>query len=210
MSKRVAAFPGLTRKFLWRIALIAVGGVIGALGVSKAQQAKGGKIPVKKDSVVRRLLPSDLKALPPEFVEKLEARGCTIPQFDSGEDAAGASGEPTNVIHGEFARHGQQDWAVLCSKGGSSTIVILWQKPTPCVGQLARLEDAHYVQSRGGKTMRYSRSIQASGETDVRGRFGHSGPTQMMHQGIEDKFVGKSSSFFYCNEGKWKIFPGAD
>ena len=32
----------------------------------------------------------------------------------------------------------------------------------------------------------------------------------LKHQGIDDRFVGKSSAFFYCNEGKWRIFPAKD
>jgi hypothetical protein len=210
MLKRVRSSAILARKSLWCVAMIAFGGAIGVVCVSQAQQAKGGKSALQKEKLIRRLPPSAFTALAPEIIEKLEERGCTIPQFDPAGDASGVVLEPTNVIRGEFARQGQEDWAVLCSKGGSSTILIFWQKPTPCVGQLARLEDAHYLQSQRDKTMRYSRSIQASGETDLHGRFAGSSVSHMSHQGIEDRFVGKSSSFFYCSEGKWKIFPGAD
>ena len=79
-----------------------------------------------RESAIRRVRPADVKELPAEFVEKLNARGCMIPQFDSGEDAAGVAAEPNNVIHGEFTRRGQEDWAVLCSNGKTSTIVIFW------------------------------------------------------------------------------------
>jgi hypothetical protein len=208
-------------KRLWRIGLVLAGGICNTAGFCHAQQAKGGKPPAQKDNAIRKLQPAHVAELPPAFVEKLNARGCAIPQFGaigraSGTEGAGdtgspaQAGEPTNVIHGEFARHGQEDWAVLCSKGGSSTIVIFWGKTTACPASLARLEDAHYLKRGKDKKVRYSRSIRALGETDLGDRAGISGLKSFSHQGIDDRFVGKSSAFFYCSEGKWKIFPAKD
>ncbi len=84
--------------------------------------------PWKKDPV-RRSQPDDA-GVPAEFVAKLSARGCTIPQYDGLRAMDDRGTGASNVIHGEFARHGQEDWAVLCSKGRSSTIIIFWGKPT--------------------------------------------------------------------------------
>lgn len=197
------------------------------------QSGKAAKVPVKADGV-KRLQPPEVAAeepgLPAEFVEKLNTRGCTIPQFDTSEDATTSADaaapqptkEPTNVIHGEFARRGQQDWAVLCSNGKTSTIVIFWGKPTACPASLARLDDAHYLKaglkpaSNPGpnagkdKKLHYSRSIRALEQNDLDDRPGLAGLKPLSHQGIDDRFVGKSSAFFYCNEGKWRIFPAKD
>jgi|GEM_PF-656722 len=207
---------GRLRKRMWCIGLIVVGVICGTAGISQAQQTKGAKSPVHKDNTIRKLQPTDVPGLPPKFVDKLNARGCTIPQFgeigrsgDTASDPATAGG-PTNVIHGEFARHGQEDWAVLCSKGGSSTIVIFWGKTTACPASLARLEDAHYLKRGKDKKVRYSRSIRALGESDLGDRAGIAGLKPMSHQGVDDRFVGKSSALFYCSEGKWKIFPAKD
>jgi hypothetical protein len=211
------------RKTMWRIGLIAAG-MCGPAGICHAQQAKGAKPSAQKDSAIRKLQPADVTGLPPEFVDKLNTRGCSIPQFgDIGRggntgggpanEAAGSpetAGGPTNVIHGEFARRGQEDWAVLCSKGGSSTIVIFWGKTTACPASLARLDDAHYLKRGKDKKVRYSRSIRALGENDLDDRVGIAGLKPMSHQGIDDRFVGKSSAFFYCSESKWKIFPAKD
>jgi hypothetical protein len=158
---------------------------------------------------VKRLQPSEVPGLPAEFVEKLNARGCTIPQFDSGDSTFDTAEVPKNVIQGEFARKGQPDWAVLCSKGGSSTIVIFWGKPTACASQLARLDDPHFMQKGADKRMHFSRAIEPSDKPGAGSRPGSSRPKQMTHQGIFDEYVGKASSLFYCNEGKWSIFPGA-
>jgi hypothetical protein len=169
----------------------------------------------KKIDSVKRLQPSEvatqIPGLPPEFVQKLNRRGCSIPQLDEGPDVQTSESkatEPTNVIEGEFAKKGQKDWAALCSNGKTSTIVIFWSKPTSCASQLARLDDPHFMQLGADKKMHYSRSITASDPS--RDASQHRGPKQMSHQGIYDAFVGKASSLFYCNEGKWRIFPGAD
>ena len=219
---------------MWHIGLIVAGGIFGAAGVCDAQQAKSGKPAVQKNDAIRKVQPGDVAGLPLKFVEKLNARGCMIPQFGdvgrAGRTAGGSAaadrsgtagasesvtepataGEPTNVIHGEFARHGQEDWAVLCSKGGSSTIVIFWGKTTACPASLARLEDAHYLKRGKDKKLRYSRSIRALGERDLGDRAGTAGLKPFAHEGIDDRFVGKSSAFFYCSGGKWKIFPSKD
>jgi hypothetical protein len=201
---------------MWRVGLMVTGGIFGTAGICHGQQVKSAKPAVQKDSTVRKLQPADVAGLPLEFVDKLNARDCAIPQFgeigrarDTASDPATA-GRPTNVIHGEFARHGQEDWAVLCSKGGSSTIVIFWGKSTVCPASLARLEDAHYLKRGKDKKLRYSRSIRALGESDLGDRAGIAGLKPFSHQGIDDRFVGKSSAFFYCSEGKWKIFPAKD
>jgi len=217
---------------VWFVGLMLTSEICGNLGICEAQQAKGAKSTVQKDGGVRKLQPADIAELPPEFVEKLNARGCSIPQFGEVEHAAHAAGKtaddsgsepahdtagksvpadrPSNVIRGEFARHGQEDWAVLCSKGGSSTIVIFWGKTTACPASLARLDDAHYLKRGKDKKVRYSRSIGALGKSDLGDRAGIAGLKDFSHQGIDDRFVGKSSAFFYCSEGKWKIFPAKD
>jgi hypothetical protein len=220
----VVVSAGLLRKTMWSIGLVVAGGICGTAGLGYAQQAKSATSSVQNDTAIRKLQPADVAGLPAEFVEKLNARGCTIPQFGevgrksdaggksatAGEPASEAAGGPTNLIHGEFARHGQEDWAVLCSKAGSSTIVIFWGKTTACPASLARLEDAHYLKRGKDKKVRYSRSIRALGEADLGDRAGIAGLRPLSHQGIDDRFVGKSSAFFYCSEGKWKIFPAKD
>jgi hypothetical protein len=220
------------RKRVWFVGLMVTGGICGTLGICEVRQAKGAKSTVQKDGGVRKLQPADIAELPPEFVEKLNARGCSIPQFGEVEHAARTAGKaadntggkpandtagkpvtadrPSNVIHGEFARHGQEDWAVLCSKGSSSTIVIFWGKTTACPASLARLDDAHYLKRGKDKKVRYSRSIRALGENELGDRAGIAGLKPMSHQGIDDRFVGKSSALFYCSERKWKIFPAKD
>ena len=99
---------------------------------------------------------------------------------------------------------------MLCSNGKTSTIVIFWGKATACPASLARLDDAHYLKPGKDKKLHYSRSIRPLGESDLGDRAGIAGLRPLQHQGIDDRFIGKSSAFFYCNEGKWRIFPAKD
>jgi hypothetical protein len=193
--------------------------MMGGAGVCFGQQASqaaaqkskpAARAVVSKESAIRRAQPAGVKELPAEFVEKLSVRGCTIPQFDSGEGAEGVGAEPNNVIHGEFTRRGQDDWAVLCSNGKTSTIVIFWGKATACPASLARLDDAHYLKAGKDKKLHYSRSIRALGESGLDERAGLTGLRPLKHEGIDDRFVGKSSAFFFCDAGKWRIFPAKD
>lgn len=59
-----------------------------------------------------RLPPSAFSELPRNVAQNLQERGCTVPQ--AGQPKSSAS--KNNVLHGEFAQGGQQDWVVLCSR----------------------------------------------------------------------------------------------
>src|ERR671937_183045 len=72
------------------------------------------------DAAVLRLPPAAFPQLPRNIVRYLQARGCTVPQTF-------VSAEPHNVISGEFARRGQTDWAVLCSRGREPSIIVFWR-----------------------------------------------------------------------------------
>src|SRR5689334_20231186 len=74
--------------------------------------------PQRDGKTIDRFPPSSFHDLPESFRKILEQRGCAIPQaFQEPQ-------KPNNVIRGEFAQTGQRDWAVLCSKGESSSIVV--------------------------------------------------------------------------------------
>jgi hypothetical protein len=124
------------------------------------------------------------------------------------------------VIRGEFANKGQTDWAVLCSKEGKSSILVFWGKPTACASEFASSDDDGFLQGGRNDQMVYSRGIRAVSEKDLSGfadpdlgQMKPSGPVKRVafrHQGIEDLFLGKASTVFYCIAGKWKVIGGAD
>jgi hypothetical protein len=167
-----------------------------------ATLALGAASQVTRDSPP--LKPSALKQLSRSIVRKLEAQGCTIPQVD--DPAVGPI--QTNVIHGEFARIGQVDWAVLCARDGRSTILVFWGGSTSCPGEIHDpLADRH--PPGAGIEWSADRYIGAVTEGDLRGISGPPDPGVMKHQGIADLMDSKMGTVYYCSEGQWRIVARA-
>ncbi len=69
--------------------------------------------------LIRRLPVSSFPDLPPAVQAELSRRGCLIPQTYEAH-------EPENVVHGSFERPGSSDWAVLCSAGGTVSLLVFF------------------------------------------------------------------------------------
>ena len=159
------------------------------------------------DEAAVRLKPSVFSQLPKNIVSYLQKRGCTVPQV-FGET------KPHNVIRGEFARSGQFDWAVLCSRKRVSAILVFWNGSTKSVSETARAEDRNFLQtiSEGGK-VGFSRAIDVVGKDYILEHYREYGgrkPPRIKHQGINDAFVEKASSVHYFYRKRWLELLGAD
>ncbi len=151
------------------------------------------------ESKIQRLAPAAFKELPIDFVSELERRGCTIPQ--PHREAVYAL--PRNVLSGQFAAKGQQDWAVLCSRKGTSAILIFWGGPNTCPTPINEEKDELFLQGLTTE-IGYSRGISAV--TRTRGPE----PVVLEHHAVEDAFLGKHSGISYCDKGEWKSLVGGD
>lgn len=155
---------------------------------------------------VLRLTPSAFSELPSNLKKDLERRECTIPQTF-------ISTQPHNVISGSFARNGQIDWAVLCSTGQVSSILIFWGGSTKRTANIAAAPDKDYLQGIGDEKIGYSREIITIGRKYILEHYrAHGGPKPppITHDGIENSFVEKASSVLYYHKGKWLTLTGAD
>jgi hypothetical protein len=153
-----------------------------------------------------RLSPAAFPELPNNLVADLQRRGCTIPQVPMIDGHQ-------NVIKGEFAKLGQTDWAVLCSVGRVSSILIFWNGSGSNPAEIAKRKDFDDLQGWGGDKIVYSRSITPVGKAYIVKHFDAYGglkPPPLDHQGIDDAFVGKGSVVQYFYQGKWLQFSGAD
>lgn len=159
------------------------------------------------DSATLRLPPAAFSRLPKNIVRYLRGRGCTIPQTY-------LSREPHNVIEGEFARRGQTDWAVLCSRRGESSIMVFWRGSTRSVAELARAPDRGFLQTIDGDgKVGFSRMIEAvDGDHIIKHYEAYRGPKPppLNHQGINDAYVEKASVVRYFYRGRWLELRGAD
>ncbi len=153
-----------------------------------------------------RLQPSVFSQLPENIVMELQSRQCTIPQI---YDAA----KPHNVISGEFEKQGQTDWAVLCSKDLTSSILIFWNGSVENPTILSPLPDKGALQGIGDDRIGYSRYIDTVGKAFIEDHYrayGGPQPPAIHHDGIADGQAGKGSSVHYYHNGKWLELTGAD
>ena len=153
-----------------------------------------------------RLPPSAFPGLPANLVAELQHRGCRVPQTDY-------TSKPHNVIRGEFAKPGQTDWAVLCSVGGTSRILVFWNGSEKNPAAIAPLQDSIFLQGAGNGKLYFSRSISAVGKDFIMRHYrGYGGPKPppLHHQGIDDAFLEKASVTWYHYGGRWLKLTGAD
>jgi len=158
------------------------------------------------DSQVTRLIPAAFTQLPAAIQAELQRRGCTIPQVPMIEG-------PHNVIHGEFARPGQTDWAVLCSTGRVSSILVFWNGSPTNPAEISKTKDMDRLQGWGGEKIVYSWVIMPTGRKSIMehyNAYGGEKPPAIDHQGIDDAFYGKASVIQYFYHGKWLHLTGAD
>ena len=157
------------------------------------------------DREVVRLSPTAFPELPGKLSLVLQQRRCTIPQVSMLERH--------NVIKGEFAKRGQTDWAVLCSVGRVSSILIFWNGSEINPGRIAEAKDIDLLQSARDNKIIYSRSITPVGKAYIMEHYtayGGPKPPPIDHQGINDAFVEKASVVLYFYQGKWLKLTGAD
>jgi hypothetical protein len=153
---------------------------------------------------IRLLPPSAFSTLPKAIIEELNRRQCMIPQIDG-------RAESHNVIKGSFTGKGQIDWAVLCSRGDESSILVFKGGSVEGVSQLATGPDKSRLQTIAEKRIGYSRMISpVNGPSIIQyyKAFGGPTPPPIDHEGIEDIFVGKASVILYYNQEGWLRLTG--
>lgn len=158
------------------------------------------------DSATVRLSPTAFPELPAGIVRALLARGCTIPQLSATE-------KPHNVIRGEFARRGQTDWAVLCSRNMESALLVFWAGAADSVAEHPWVPDLSFLQGVGNDEIGFSRVIGIAGRDYILEHYREYGgpkPPPIDHDGIEDAFEGKASAILYSYRGEWLTLTGAD
>ena len=148
----------------------------------------------RADADTVRLDPDVFSEVPARLRTELKRLGCTIPQ------PSGASTR-RNVVSGRFTTAARKDWAALCSRRGTSAILVFQgSSPTP-VRELAAQPDAQYMQVMDRtRAIGYSRGLAVATPQLIRRRLQGGGgrePRPLDHDGIEDAFEGKASVVWY-------------
>ena len=170
-----------------------------------------GVIALQSSSAMPLRGPRTFLQLPPLFQEQLVTEGCGIPEsgFSSRVSA--------NVIQGQFASSGQNDWAVLCTYRGRTSIRVFWGGPVnTCPSQIGASGNETYMVLDGRDGPYFGRSISTASPARIREAHGRVGaelggklPENLTHDGIEDGSE-KGSSISFCDTGRWLELPGSN
>jgi hypothetical protein len=157
-------------------------------------------------SPARRLGVGDYPELPSGVAAVLRSRHCTIPQPNR-------EGPARNVIQGEFFGKGEKGWAVLCSSGGKSSILVFRNNHDSSPDEIAESPDDRFLVDTGHGSTAYLREISAVDRKFIFRHYrayGGPKPPPIDHNGIDDAFLEKASVTWYRYNGKWIELQGAD
>lgn len=71
---------------------------------------------------LKYMRPAAFEELPESIVRNLESRKCMIPQYPKAWTAT----DRINLVRGEFAKAGQNDWSVICADATDETLLVFW------------------------------------------------------------------------------------
>jgi len=150
-------------------------------------------------AMVRRLPPDSLDFIPRIVRAALNERGCLIPQPFEGKSR--------NAVTGAFTAKGAVEWAVLCSVGGSSQILIIDSQSGEVIDSLNEGDDADGLQGIGGGKWGYSRALNRLSKEAIGHRliddYGKAIPQPIDHDALDVAFLEKASVAHYRAGGNW-------
>ena len=171
---------------------------------TNSEQIETGRVrlPSGTEVVYRiRLLPlTSFPALPPSVAAQLDQRKCMVPQTYEAR-------APENVIHGSLERKGSNDWAVLCSVNGSTTLYVFFQSQPGTPITLRHQRDADWLGSEERGVYGSAWGIARRGPSQMRA----AGEQRIFdHDGIEDAFIEKSFTTHYFQDGSWTTLESSN
>ncbi|MGE5347148.1 MAG: hypothetical protein ACM3JH_14435 [Acidithiobacillales bacterium] len=155
------------------------------------------------------LQPSELTGVPDSLRKGMENLGCLIPQTCSQQ-------KQQNVISGRFLMAEKESWAALCSRGGTSAVLVFSGTENELQATLnARLDSGSLDWGKD-----YFRRISVIGPariTDLDKDHGPGTSDKMLpplfrptHDGIADGYTGKGLAIHYFDGRHWLELEGGD
>ncbi len=139
-----------------------------------------------------RTLPLSSFQLPEKVTSLLETSGCSVAQTDLVPS-------PNNVVKGEFAKRGQQDWLVLCWNGYQNVPLIVWGGNLSCDSPFAR-DLGRFVKTDQLKATIVPELEAAPEVKDPR--------MEGDHQWIRIRWSPFTTLFYSCDDGRWTKHSG--
>jgi hypothetical protein len=137
----------------WSVTALLLVGTAVAMPQGLKQWAAAPSARVAAEQSIVRLPPAAFPELPAAVQQVLEREGCRLPRQEAGDDLR-------VIARGEFARAGQLDWAVICSRQSRSSIRVVWGGPASCEGVLATGEDSRFLKPLPSGDLEYARQIE--------------------------------------------------
>ena len=152
-----------------------------------------------------RLLPiASFPGLPAEVTAQLSQRGCMIPQSFEAQ-------QPENVIHGAFRAPGSNDWVMLCSTGGTTTLLVFFEGQYDAPIELRTQPDTKWLGAEPGSSIFGSAwGIALQPLAELRASPGVRQAIHPDHDGIEDARLERSTTIHYYQGGKWIFLGGSN
>jgi hypothetical protein len=136
----------------------------------------------------------------------MSEKGYSVPQSICGTG-------PHNVVSGQLDEDGREDWAVLCSRGDTSTAIIFWGGSLDSTTRYLPYPDTYMLQGMGDGTMGDSRLIAVETPQDIREHYKvHEtvAPGWVVHDALVDAFCEKCGSWLYWRNGTREELLGSD
>lgn len=150
---------------------------------------------------IRHLPIISYPSLPAAVSTTLEDLRCTIPQTYQAHG-------PENVIHASFENPGSSDWAVLCSRQGTVSLLVFFGSAQGRYAELASSPETDRLQPHiGTVTWGFNWGIDpASPETVHQAQIGMKPrPAYLKHDAIADSVLDQRTVYRYYSAGSWSL-----
>jgi len=190
------------RAVCWFVALLSVSLAISAQQSSPLNTT--GEIMVAGRStpyLIRHLPISSFPDLPEAVQQVLSRRGCLIPQTYEAR-------KPENVVHASLERAGSSDWAVLCSVGGTASLLVFLSSAPSEPVTLASAPETERLQQRDSTgALGFNWAIDSASPQQVhQAQAGmKSRPPLLDHDALADTAVDQRTIYHYFANGAWTL-----
>lgn len=136
----------------------------------------------------RKTLPLSTFQLPEKVRLEFENRDCSVAQ-------SGLSGEPHNILHGEFAAPGQFDWMIACWNGRELRPEVFWGGPRRC--ELPMASDMRMIMTVGAVSLAITPELRIAPP-----RQGED------HARVTERWSVTGVWSYYCTDNEWHMTEG--
>jgi hypothetical protein len=151
--------------------------------------------------LIRHLPVSSFPSLPDDLAAQLSHRGCLIPQTYEAH-------HPENVIHASLERAGSSDWAVLCSEGGTVSLLVYFSSAPAKLLVLAAAPETERLQVHDPSgVLGFNWGIDPASPDQV--RQAQSGmerrPAYLDHDALADSLVDHKTVYHFYLKNAWTV-----